>query len=134
MSQKNVSIIRGMYEAFKNGDYSSAIAPLHPEVVWQMAENFVYAGPKPKIGPEEVLKGFLRLVEEWEDFAVTPEELLDAGDTVVAKGYYTGKYRKNGKKVRAQFAHFYDMRDGRVIRFQQYTDTAQFRDVVGGRT
>ncbi|MCL4245888.1 MAG: nuclear transport factor 2 family protein [Candidatus Dadabacteria bacterium] len=134
MSEKNVSIIRGMYEAFNSGDHTSAIAPLHPEVVWQMAENFVYAGPKPKpkIGPEEVLKGFMRLVEEWEDFAVTPDELLDAGDTVVAKGYYTGTYRKSGKKVRAQFAHFYDLRKGRVVRFQQYTDTAQFIDVVGG--
>lgn len=134
MSEKNVGIIRGMYEASAKGDKASAIACLDPEVVWRLAENFIYAGEKPRVGPDEVLEGFKRIDEEWEGFAVTPMELLDAGDTVIAKGYYTGTHRKSGKRLRAQFAHFYDLRDGRVIRFQQYTDTAQFIEAAGGHT
>jgi ketosteroid isomerase-like protein len=32
--------------------------------------------------------------------------------------------------VRAQFAHLFTFDDGRVVRFQQYTDTAQFQFAV----
>ena len=34
------------------------------------------------------------------------------------------------ERGRAQFAHFFTFRDGKVVRFQQYTDTAQFYQVV----
>jgi uncharacterized protein len=66
----------------------------------------------------------------WEGFAVSPKEVLDAGETVVAHGYYSGTYKKNGEALRAQFAHFFTVRDGKVAKFQQYTDTAQFLRVV----
>ncbi|KAB2832938.1 MAG: DUF4440 domain-containing protein [Candidatus Dadabacteria bacterium] len=132
MSKENVRKIHDIYEAFNKGDYSAVIAALDPEVEWRMAENFIYTGEKPKLGPQAVLEGFRQIAKDWEDFAVSPEVLHDAGDAVVAEGYYTGTHRKSGKDVRAQFAHFYKLRNGRVTEFQQYTDTAQFRDAVTG--
>ena len=85
----------------------------------------------PYIGPERVLQGvFARIGGEWEGFAVSPKEVLDAGDTVVGHGYYSGKFRKNGRDVKAQFAHVFTFRDGKVVKFQQYTDTAQFREAT----
>jgi uncharacterized protein len=54
----------------------------------------------------------------------------DAGETVISHGYYSGTYRKTGRQARAQFAHFFTLRDGKVVKFQQYTDTAQFREVT----
>ncbi|MEW6144423.1 MAG: nuclear transport factor 2 family protein [Thermodesulfobacteriota bacterium] len=130
MSKENVRVIHNIYEAFNNGDYSSVMAALDPQVEWRMAENFIYTGAKPKVGPQAVLEGFKRIAEDWEDFTVSPEAVHDAGNAVVAEGYYTGTHRKSGKEVRAQFAHFYKLRGGRVTEFQQYTDTAQFRDAV----
>jgi uncharacterized protein len=32
--------------------------------------------------------------------------------------------------VRAQFAHVWGVNQGRVVRFQQYTDTKQFAEAV----
>ena len=63
-------------------------------------------------------------------FAVAPNELLDAGDTVIGQGHYSGTHKQSGKNVRAQFAHFFTFRDGRIVKFQQYTDTAQFKEAV----
>jgi ketosteroid isomerase-like protein len=96
------------------------------------AENFIYADHNPYIGPQAVLEGvFMRIGDEWDGFAVSPKEVLDAGDTVIGHGYYIGTYKTSGKQVRAQFAHFFSFRNGKVFKFQQYTDTAQSEKSVG---
>lgn len=74
---------------------------------------------------------FARIGTEWDGFAVSPKEVLDAGDTVVGHGYYSGKFRGTGRDVRAQFAHVFSSRNGKVVKFQQYTDTAQFKEATG---
>ncbi|MEO6624645.1 MAG: hypothetical protein ABIN37_07420 [Burkholderiaceae bacterium] len=78
-----------------------------------------------------VLEGVIQRIEaDWEHFAVSPSDILDAGESVLACGCYSGIYRKNGKHVKAQGAHGYTLRNEKVVRFQQYTDTAQFWRVV----
>ena len=131
MSQENVDVVRGMYEAFGRGDVGSVIGALDPQVEWWEAENFIYADNNPYVGPNAVLEGvFMRIGGEWDGFTVSTKEVLDAGDTVIGHGYYSGLYKKTGKQVRAQFAHFFSFRDGKVVKFQQFTDTAQFQRVV----
>ena len=131
MSTENVNTVRGMYEAFGTGDIPTVIAALDPQIEWWEAENFIYADKNPYVGPNSVLEGvFMRIGGEWEGFAVSPKEVLDAGETVIGHGYYSGTYRRTGKKVRAQFAHLFSFRDGKIIKFQQYTDTAQFKEAV----
>jgi ketosteroid isomerase-like protein len=131
MSQERVDVVRGMYAAFGSGDIPAIIAALDPQVEWWEAENFIYADGNPYVGPGAVLEGvFMRIGNEWEGFAVSPEEVLDAGETVIGHGYYSGAYKKNGERVRAQFAHFFTFRGGKVVKFQQYTDTAQFLRAV----
>ena len=131
MSEENVKIVKGMYEAFGRGDIEAVIATLDPGIEWLEAESFIYEDGKPYIGPNAVLEGvFMRIATDWESFRVSPKEILDAGETVVGHGYYSGTYKKNGKQVQAQFAHLFKIRSGKVVRFQQYTDTAQFLRVV----
>ena len=102
------------------------LGALDPQVEWCEAENFIYAEGNPYVGPQSVLQGvFMRLAMEWDNFAVTPKEVLDAGDTAVGQGHYSGTYKPTGKQVRAQFAHFFTFRDGKIVKFQQYTDTAR---------
>jgi ketosteroid isomerase-like protein len=102
-----------------------------PEIVWNDAENFIYADRNPYVGPQAILEGiFMRLVTEWDGFAVAVEEIVGAGDTVIARGRYRGTCKATGVRVDAQFAHVWKLADGKVVRFQQYTDTAQFRDAV----
>jgi ketosteroid isomerase-like protein len=75
----------------------------------------------------------MKLATEWDVFAVTPKTFHDAGDTVVVEGRYTGSFKKTGKSVDAQLCHVWRVRDGKLVSFQQYTDTAQFQDVMGAR-
>jgi len=132
MSAESVNIVRGMYAAFGRGDIATVVAALNPKVEWWEAENFIYADQNPYVGPNAVLEGvFMRIANEWENFVVSPEEVLDAGDTAIGYGYYSGTFKGNGKKVRAQFAHFFTFSEGKIVKFQQYTDTAQFLQATG---
>ena len=133
MSQENVGVIREIYEAFGRGDVPAALGQMDQQIEWREAEGFIYADRNPYVGPQAVLDGvFTRLGSEWEGFTVTPEEWLDAGNHVVVLGTYSGKHKETGREVRAQFAHVWGVRGGRVVKFQQYTDTKQFAEAVTG--
>jgi ketosteroid isomerase-like protein len=131
MSQDYVNKLQNIYAAFAKGDVPTVLGALDPNVEWWEAENFLYADGNPYKGPQAVLTGvFMRLAGDWENFALDVKELFDAGDTVISAGYYTGTHKRTGKFVRAQFSHFFTFQDGRVVKFQQYTDTAQFKDAA----
>ena len=84
MSQENVATVRRLYDAFAAGDVETILTLLSPDIVWTEAENFPYADNNPYRGREAVLTGvFGRLGTEWQGFGAHPEELLDAGDSIV---------------------------------------------------
>ena len=131
MSQ-NADTTHALYQAFARGDIPFVLGVFHPQIEWNEAENFIYADRNPYVGPQAILAGvFARLGSEWNGFSATPEQILDAGDTIVALGRYRGSYKNTGDTVNAQFVHVFTFKDGKIAKFQQYTDTAQFRDAVG---
>ena len=72
-------------------------------MVWNEADNFPLADRNPYVGHDAIVQGvFVRLAEQWDGFAAEVDELLDAGDTVVALGHYVGTCRATGKPIRAQ--------------------------------
>ncbi|HKT28884.1 nuclear transport factor 2 family protein [Dyella sp.] len=60
---------------------------------------------------------------EWSSFAPGPTEFIAEGDTVVSLGVFTGKHGATGKSVQAHYAHFWDVKAGKIARFRQYIDT-----------
>lgn len=132
MSSQNTETIKAMYEAFGRGDISFVASVMDERIEWNEAENFLYSDRNPYIGLPAILEGvFSRLGGEWHNFAAVPQEILGSGETVVVFGRYTGSFKETGKAVNAQFVHVFRFQTGKVTRFQQYTDTAQFRDAAG---
>ncbi|WP_425228752.1 nuclear transport factor 2 family protein [Sphingomonas sp.] len=124
MADGAVAVVQRLYDCFAQGDVPGALATMAPDIVWNEANNHPYADGNPYIGPEAVLHGvFARCVGEWDAFAATPDELLDAGDVAIGLGHYTGVNKASGKPMRTQFAHVCRVRDGRIVAFQQYADT-----------
>jgi len=131
---QNSKAIEELYAAFGRGDVPFVVAALDPQIQWWEAENFIYADKNPYVGVDEVLNGvFGRLATEWDGFSAVPNEIVDGGETVVAFGRYGGVYKATGAKVNAQFVHVFYFKNGKISRFQQYTDTAQFKDAVARR-
>lgn len=122
MSNQILDDVRGVYDAFAKGDVPAVLGFLNSDIEWTEAEGFPYGGTY--IGPDAVLEGvFMRLGTEWEGFAAVPDEFIDAGETVVVLGKYSGTYKATGKSFQANFAHVWKVREGKAIRFLQYTDT-----------
>jgi hypothetical protein len=122
MSDKAVEIIKGLYQAFARGDVAGVLGAFASEIEWTEAEGFPYAGTY--TGGEAILAGvFMRLATEWQGFAAVPAEFVGQGETVVALGEYSGTYRATGKSFRAPFVHVWRLRDGKIHRFRQHTDT-----------
>ena len=46
-------------------------------------------------------------------------------------GRYKGIVQATGKAVDAQVIHVWDIADGKIAKFQQYTDTWQFAEATG---
>ncbi len=125
----NVDIIRGAYEAFAKGDVPAVLGVLDPNVAWTEADDFPYAGTYN--GPDAVLNGvFMKLGSEWEAFSAVPDEFVADGDKVVSLGNYSGKYKATGKSFRTHFAHVWTLRNGKAVKFQQYTDTAKVQEAL----
>ena len=128
----NMAIIDQLYQAFAKGDIPEALANMDPNIEWNEAESFPYADGNPYIGPQAVVDGvFARVGAEWEYWNLVDIELHEmADDKVLATLRYQAKYKENGEVIDAQTAHFWTLEDGKIIRFQQYTDTDQVVRVV----
>ena len=132
MSAENVEIVNGIYQAFGTGDVPAAVAAMSSDIEWNEAENFPYSDRNPYRGPDAVLSGvFARIFEEWDGFGVVPEQFLDAGDTVVMLGRYTGTFKATGQSMNPQVAHIWTLDGGKVARFQQLVDTLAVAKATG---
>ena len=127
----NQAVVESLYRACAAGDGATSGDRLAADLVWIEAEGGPYADRNPYVGPPAVFEGvFGRIGAEFEGFVVTPATYLPSGDRVVVMGRYTGTNRATGEAVNAQFAHVFTVSGGKVTHFQQYTDTAQWVDVV----
>jgi len=134
MSQENLTLVESVYDAFGRGDIPAVLAAMSPDFRWVPAEHSPYDRGMPYIGPNEVLQHvFLRLGADWDNFAVLSDRLIDAGDTIVMEGRYSGTYKTTGRKTNAQVVHIWVVREGKLSEFRQYTDTAELGDVLGRR-
>ena len=131
MSKESVALVKGIYDAFSSGNVGEVLGRMSPSIVWNEAENFPYADGNPYVGPQAVATGvFSRCVSEWHGFTVSIDEILDAGDTVVALGHYLGTFKATGKAMRCQLVHVWRVAGGKAVQFQQYADTLQVARVT----
>jgi len=128
----NVKVMKDLYESFGRGDMPSVLGAMSPGIKWHQAEGNPYQpSGAPWVGPDAIVNNlFMKLGSEWDGFAVHPKAFYGAGDTVVVEGRYTGAYKPTGRSIDAQFCHIWDVKDGKVTRLQQYTDTAQMQGAM----
>ena len=125
----NVRTVQALYDAFARRDADAIRRLFDPKIEWVQNAGFPNGGRH--VGADTVLNEvFARFRTEWSSWGAVVTEWLDAGDMVVALGEYRGTHKTTGRSMTAAFAHVYDVRDGRITRFRQYTDTAVIRDAM----
>jgi len=131
MAQDHIQTIAGLYAAFARKDIESVRSLFAPNVEWNAAENFIYADGNPYVGHEAVMNGiFKRLAEDWAEFTLSADEILGAGNLVIARGRFKGTFNANGASVNAQFVQVFQFENDQIVKVQMYTDTASFKDTI----
>ena len=131
MGEQSVEVVRGIYEALGRGDMPGVLGAMADDIKWYEAEGMPYGGVYQ--GGEAVAQNvFGPVMQDIPNFAVRPEQFIASGDTVAVVARYTGTGKDTGKELDLQVVHVYDVRDGKVVQFRQFADTAKFREVVPG--
>jgi uncharacterized protein len=131
---ENLSVIDELYKAFAAGDIPAALSMMDANIVWNEAEGNALADGNPYVGPDAVLNGvFARLGADHEYFNLKDIKLHEmSNDQVLATLRYNAKVKKNSNMYDAQAAHLFTLKNGKIVAFQQYTDTRKldeaFRD------
>ena len=120
--KSNLDIVRAHYAASDRLDTAAMMADVSPEVRWTEMAGFPCAGTW--IGPQQVIdKVFAVLGSTWNGYRFELESLVDGGDRIVGVGSYHGTYPATGKSMSARVAHVWQLKGGKIIAFEQFTDT-----------
>lgn len=126
----NLELVKSLYlgDAEQNGKNLQAI--LAPEFEWTESAGFPYTGKFHTF--EEVANGlFVPLTTEWIGFRAEVQSFYDAGDTIIAMGFYRATYKKTHRAMEALFAHFWTLKNGRVVKYVQCADTKKVWEAFG---
>jgi hypothetical protein len=73
---------------------------------------------------DQVKNYFLELAKSWEMVSYTADEFIAQGDRVVMLGSCEWRHRDTGKLLRSPKADVHRLRDGKVVEFMEFYDTA----------
>jgi uncharacterized protein len=126
VSQENVEIVRRAfaYEVYGVGDRAEAEAIFDPNVVMNPSDEM------PSYGLDAMRDDFARWASAFEALEVSAEEFIDAGDRVLVTAYHRGRGRTSGVEVDGRFYVVYTLRDGKVVRVDEYVDRAEALEVA----
>jgi uncharacterized protein len=129
VSQANVEVVRGVYDAFARGDVDAVFAAMTPEIEWDESEGMPYGGVYH--GRDAIVANVFRpILADVEGFTADPDEILRLDDTrVIARGLHGGTGAAG--PVDARFVHIWTVSGGRVSRYEQLADARKFCDAVG---
>jgi ketosteroid isomerase-like protein len=114
MSEENVEVVREAWDAYSRGDYDR-IAGFHDPhiVVVTLEDGALY-------GNNAVLANYERWDEAWEGAETTLEEVIGHGDRVFVAARFHARGRASGVEVETRLYEVYTVRDGKVLRIDEY--------------
>lgn len=122
MTRTAYEVVKAHYDANDRKDLNGMVADIAPDARWTEMSGFPCAGTY--VGPEAIIENvFKALGGMFDDYAFVLDRLLDAGGQAVGIGDYSGINKKTGKPFTARVVHVWDVKDGKIVAFEQFTDT-----------
>ncbi|HJQ68613.1 MAG TPA: nuclear transport factor 2 family protein [Blastocatellia bacterium] len=129
--QENLSLIKEVYAAFGRGDLPAILGVLTDDVEWihPRGDQIPWGGQRR--GSEEVTGFFVALGQTIDVERFEPQRFHADGDAVIVFGRERMRVKATGRSYEAAWAHEFIIRDGKIARFIEYTDTASIIDGLG---
>jgi ketosteroid isomerase-like protein len=129
MSEADLEVVRRGFAAMDRGDVEAVLAGMDPDIEWYPTLDFV------DIGPFRGHAGIRRLMDlilaAFDSYSLQPEELIDAGEHVVAPVRQTGRGKGSGIDVDVRYILVFTMRGGRALRVESFYDRKQALAAAG---
>jgi len=131
--QENISLVKQSYEYFLQGNIEAVIKMCTDDIEWEIpGPSEIPTAGKYK-GPEQVGQFFSRLSNTFEPIKFEPQEFIAQNDRVVTLGEYTWRVKSTGRIVSSRWAHVARIRDGKLVSFLEFGDTAAGLDAIRGK-
>jgi ketosteroid isomerase-like protein len=130
--QQNTALIQKLYDAFAQGDVQTILDNLTDDVEWTLEGPSIIPFAGKRKGPSQVLGFFQALAGTQQNMKLTTDVWAAQGDVVATLGRYSGTVTATGKSFDTAVAHFFTIRGGKVSRFVDVGDTAQFAEAYTG--
>ena len=122
-------VVRRQYLASAAGDLEALRATLAPDVEWTEMAGFPLAGTYRT--PDGVTTNVMqRLGADWDNWTAHDDTYVVDGENVVVLARYTATNKATGKDINVRVAHHFVVRGGRIVRFEQFVDTAKVREAM----
>jgi uncharacterized protein len=129
MSQENVEIVRGLYEAWQRGDFEAGMEPFDEDVEWFNPPEAPGSGSFR--GREGVRHAMASWIGAWVDFRFELRELIDHGDEVLACGWQHGRGKGSGVDVSEESFSVWTLRANKIVRQRMFRDKGQALEAAG---
>ncbi len=120
---QNIEIVKKLYDAFGRKDINTILSLLSRDVEWGEPENPYNPAGGTRYGHE----GFLEWVsigrEAEEILSLDVKQFLSDENSVAAAGYVKCLAKPAGNIYESDFVHLITLKDGMIIRFQEFFDT-----------
>jgi ketosteroid isomerase-like protein len=133
MSEENVELARRFVETFNRGDIEGAIALVDPPPEAEFVPgDFIRELAAVHRGPEGMRRALEVFWGEFDDPQVEVHEVIDAGDQVLVSGAFRGRGKQSGAETSwGPLWGVWTMRDGRMVRWQGFTDRDEALEAAG---
>ena len=130
VEEGNVEVLRKGYALWSDSKAQSAEEWLNlmaEDVQWRSLGDGAAGAEFSKAcrSKEEVRSYFEQLTGEWKLISYRVDEYIAQGDRVVMLGSCEWESKVNGKRVKTPKADVFRLREGKIVDFMEYYDTAQ---------
>ncbi len=125
-AEQNTQIVKDAYAAFGRGDVNAILAALDDSIEWEGVKGTEGVAPHAGIrrGKAAVAE-FFQILSTTLDFQLfEPREFVAQGDAVVAIGRYKAAIKATKKVSESDWVMVFNIRNGKVARFREFTDSA----------
>lgn len=123
-SEENKQLAIRAYAAFMAGDMPQLMNVYADDVEWKGIDSEYIPFSGTYHGKAGVAEYFAKMNACQEAQRFEPIEYLADGDKVVVYGISAWRVKATGRTYETPWAHIITARDGKVVRFEQYNDTA----------
>ncbi|MBA2523327.1 MAG: nuclear transport factor 2 family protein [Solirubrobacterales bacterium] len=132
MTQKNVEIVRRIYDEWERGNFREVAELYDPHILMVVRREFGLAsGEGVYCGPAEVARYMQGFLSEWEVLVIAGDEFVDAGDSVVVRVDQRGTGRQSGVPSRMRYFQVWTFRGPSVIRIESFMERAEAFEAAG---